>query len=367
MSISTISMKRLKENLQKPHILIIGAGIIGKFNAIELSELGYRITIADPASDNNSSSAALGLLMGNMYQKRNGRSWMLRKKSFELWPKWIKLLQEYNSELNIQKPLIQLTTNDAKFEKLKKFVRENTNQGLEVLERDSSTILNINKTLKTKNLKGIISHKDGRIDPLSLLNTLNLYLKNKKINFLKDEIIKIKRLNKQWISRTKNNCEIKTDAIILCNSLNALRLISDKNHKVQLKAVLGQAIEVSTNSHEVDLLSLPKHFNINGKNILPLSKNKIVIGSTDEYHDQPEDNVFEKLTDFLENKPQWLSKDKITRKWFGIRSRPEGEPSPIQKNLDEGLIICTGFYKNGFLLAPTCSNWVASELKKYFI
>ena len=173
-------MKRLKENLQTPHILIVGAGIIGKFNAIELSQLGYQITIADPVLDQNSSSAALGLLMGNMYQKRNGRSWILRKQSIELWPKWIKLLQKFNTELHIERPLIKLTTNDAKFENLKKFVNENTNQGLEILENDSFVIKNINKTFKTNHLKGMISHKDGRIDPLSLLETLNIYLKNKK-------------------------------------------------------------------------------------------------------------------------------------------------------------------------------------------
>lgn len=360
-------MKRLKENFHKPHVLIVGAGIIGKFNAIELAELGYEITITDPALDKNSSSAALGLLMGNMYQKRNGRSWILRKQSLELWPKWITFLQKFNKELHIEKPLIQLTTNDASFEKLKKFVNDNKNQGLEVLEKDSNLIKNINKTFKTKNIKGIISNNDGRIDPLSLLDTLNIYLKNKKINFLQDEIIKIKKLNRQWIATSSNNNEIKTDAIILCNSLNALNLLGYKPHKIKLKPVLGQAIEIYVDEKEVDFLSLPKHFNINGKNILPLSKNKIIIGSTDEYHNKPDDNVFEKLTDFLEQKPIWLSKDKITRKWFGIRSRPVGEPSPIQKNLEEGLILCTGFYKNGFLLAPTCSNWVSSELKKYFL
>ena len=360
-------MKRLKENLQKPHILIVGNGIIGKFNAIELSELGYRITIADPVLDKNSSSAALGLLMGNIYQKRSGRSWILRKQSLELWPKWIKFLQEFNSEINIEKTLIQLTTNDEKFEKLKKFVNENTNQGLEVLERDSIVIKNINNAFKTKNIRGIISYKDGRIDPSSLLNTLNVYLKNKKINILKEEISKIQRLKKQWVATSINSNEIKTDAIILCNSLNALNLIGDIPHKIQLKPVLGQAIEISTNSKEVDLLSLPKHFNINGKNILPLGNNKIIIGSTDEYHDNPVNNVFEKLTDFLEKQPSWLSEEKVTKKWFGVRSRPNGEPSPIQKNLEEGLILCTGFYKNGFLLAPACSNWVANELKKYFL
>ena len=47
-------MKRLNENFHKPHVLIVGAGIIGKFNAIELAELGYEITITDPALDKNS-------------------------------------------------------------------------------------------------------------------------------------------------------------------------------------------------------------------------------------------------------------------------------------------------------------------------
>ena len=85
-------MKSLKENFQKAHVVIIGSGIIGKFNALELSELGFQITIVDPAQLQNSSNAALGLLMGNMYQKRKGRSWDLRKKSIELWPKWIDFL-----------------------------------------------------------------------------------------------------------------------------------------------------------------------------------------------------------------------------------------------------------------------------------
>ena len=127
--------------------------------------------------------------MGNIYQKRNGRAWILRKQSLESWPKWIKLLQKFNTELHIEKPLIKLTTNDAKFERIKKFVSDNTNQGLEVLEKNSIIIKNINKIFKTKNIKGVISHKDGRIDPLSLLDTLNVYLKNRKINFLNDEII----------------------------------------------------------------------------------------------------------------------------------------------------------------------------------
>jgi len=358
-------MKSLKENFQKAHIVIIGSGIIGKFNALELSELGFQITIIDPTQLQNSSNAALGLLMGNMYQKRRGRSWDLRKQSIELWPQWITLLQKFNYELNIEKPLIQLTTNEEKFKRLEKFVYENNDQNLQILEKDSIFINNINKAFRTKNIKGMISFKDGRINASSLLQTLDKYLRHKKVNYLQGEIIKIRKTNNQWISTTRNNENIKSDIVILCNSLKSIDLIGNISHNIKLKPVLGQAIEIEINDAEVDLLSLPKQFNINGKNVITKSKNKLIIGSTDEYSTKPEKNTFEKLTNFLDKKPNWLLKGKISRKWHGIRSRPDGEPSPIMKNLEDGLIICTGFYKNGFLLAPSCSKWVANKIKNY--
>jgi len=186
-------MKSLKENLEKANIVIIGSGIIGKFNALELSKLGFQVTIIDPTELQNSSYAALGLLMGNIYQKRRGRSWYLRKQSIELWPQWITFLQKFNSEINIEKPLIHLTTNEEKFKKLEKFIYENNDQNLRILERNSIFIKNINKAFQTQNIKGMISFKDGRINALSLLQTLDKYLKHKKVNYLQGEIIKIKK------------------------------------------------------------------------------------------------------------------------------------------------------------------------------
>ena len=211
-------MKSLKENFQKAHIVIIGSGIIGKFNALELSELGFQVTIIDPAQHQNSSNAALGLLIGNIYQKRRGRSWDLRKQSIELWPQWITFLQKFNCELNIEKPLIQLTTNEEKFKNLEKFIYENNDQNLRILERDSIFIKNINHAFQTKNIKGMISLRDGRINPFYLIQTVDKCLKHKKINFSEGDIIKIRKSNNQWISTTKNNENIKSDIVILCNS-----------------------------------------------------------------------------------------------------------------------------------------------------
>ena len=208
-------MEVINKDFAKSHVLIIGSGIIGKFNALELSNQGFKITIADPQKSKNSSSAALGLLISNMYQKSEGRSWELRKQSNELWPKWIQFFQQYNKNLNIEKPLIQLTTDPAKFEKLKKFISYHPKRALSVLESDSKIIQNIYKIFDINNIRGIISHQDGRIDPISLLKTLNICLKNKKINFVNEEIVKIEKIKNQWISTSRNRNKISSDVIIL--------------------------------------------------------------------------------------------------------------------------------------------------------
>jgi len=183
---------------------------------------------------------------------------------------------------------------------------------------------------------------------------------------LEEEIIKIKKSKNQWISRTSNNEIIKSDIVILCNSLKAVDLIDNLSHTIKLKPVLGQAMEIDISDAEVDLLSLPKQFKINGKNIIPKTNNKLIIGSTDEYSTKPEENTFEKLTNFLDKKPNWLMKGKISKKWYGVRSRPEGEPSPIMKNFEDGLIICTGFYKNGFSWLRLVLNGLLMKLKITF-
>ena len=96
-------------------------------------------------------------------------------------------------------------------------------QGLKVLEEDSAIIQNINKIFKIDNLSGMISYQDGRIDPISLLRTLNTYLKNKKINF--DNIAKAKKIISKEFSplsdvRSSKNYRIKIVSNLLDRFLN---------------------------------------------------------------------------------------------------------------------------------------------------
>ena len=358
-------MNKAKNNFNKIKILIVGSGVIGKSNAFKLSNYGFDITIIDQDEISNSSNAALGILMGKIYQKRKGRSWLLRQKSLELWPKWINILQSYNTNLKIEKPLFQLTNDLKKFQKLTLFADNNPHDDLETVEANSKILNPINKVFKGNKLQGIISHQDGRINPKILLQTLNLALKAKNIKTINNQIIKIEKNNNKWNLKLKSGEILESEIVILCNSLDSLKLINPEIYNIKLKPVLGQAIEIFHKEKDTNFLYLPKLLNINGKNLITINKEKIIIGSTDEYNLQPKEFYLNELIEFLDEKPNWLDKKYICKRWFGIRSRPDGEPSPLLKSLEKGLILCSGFYKNGILLAPACSDWVSEEIKKH--
>ncbi len=358
-------MNKVKGNFNKIKVVIVGSGIIGKSNAFQLSDYGFDITIVDQDEMHNSSNAALGILMGKIYQKRKGRSWSLRQKSLEIWPKWINILQSFNSTLKIEKPLFQLTNDLNKFKKLTTFANNYPHDALEIVEANSNILNPINRIFKGNQLHGIISHQDGRINPRDLLSTLDIALKSRNIKTINNQIINIEKINKQWNLKLKTGEILISEIVILCNSLDSLKLINPEIHDIKLKPVLGQAVEIFHEEKNIDFLSLPKILNINGKNLITISNKKIIIGSTDEYNFNPEEFYLNELFNFLENKPHWLNKKNISKRWFGIRSMPEGEPSPLLKTLEKGLILCSGFYKNGILLAPACSDWVSKEIKKH--
>ncbi len=359
-------MNSSKEKYINSQILIIGSGIIGKFNALQLSKQGFEVTIIDPYHYENSSYAAIGLLMGKIYQKRKGRSWELRKTSMKLWPKWLEELNKINPQLIIEKPLIKLTTCEDTFKKMKIFALQNQDDNLEILDSNSSLISNIQNFFCSTKIKGMVSYEDGRIDPKLLLDTIDNLLEIQNVNIIKNEVIQCKKDNNGWISTLKEGEQnIFSKVLILCNSLDTLKLIDNEKYKFKLEPVLGQAIEIMNKEESTNFLNMPKVINFNGKNIIRLNENKLIIGSTDEYTMKPLKRNLEELTDFLQDKPKWLDPKNISRKWFGIRSKPIGEGSPLLKSLEKGLILCAGFYKNGILLAPACSDWISEEIKKH--
>jgi glycine/D-amino acid oxidase-like deaminating enzyme len=60
--------------------------------------------------------------------------------------------------------------------------------------------------------------------------------------------------------------------------------------------------------------------------------------------------------------PDWLREAEPLRHWQGLRARPDDSPAPLLEQLEPGLLLTSGHYRNGVLLAPATAAWVLQQL-----
>ncbi len=167
--------KKNQKNQKFEEITVIGSGIAGISTAFHLAMLGYNITIIDPKVTTNvnrqgslnGTEASLGILMGNVFRRSKGRSWLLRKRSLELWPNWISELKKYNNNIRLETPLLQLASSEEQYKLMVDLYHEKKQYGIELLQSESTMFWT--DTFEKKQYGGLISQKDGRINPLECI------------------------------------------------------------------------------------------------------------------------------------------------------------------------------------------------------
>ena len=101
-----------------------------------------------------------------------------------------------------------------------------------------------------------------------------------------------------------------------------------------------------------------------GINLVPNGKNRIFMGATLEPGTHPNPQVLEHMKIMSGNAPNWIKRSSIKEQWSGLRGRPVDRAAPLLKKLEPGLILATGHYRNGILLAPASAEWVAEEVMR---
>jgi hypothetical protein len=50
-------------------------------------------------------------------------------------------------------------------------------------------------------------------------------------------------------------------------------------------------------------------------------------------------------------------------RWQGLRCRPQGQPAPLLEQVAPGLLLLSGHYRNGVLLAPATAAWICGRIQ----
>ena len=355
-------------------ISVIGSGIAGISTAFHLGEKGYNVNLIDTKIKSeisnlnplNGTQAALGVLMGNCYKRSKGRAFLLRNKSMKLWEEWLLQLDRYESHIKLEKPLIKLANSEKEFQSMIDISKNKKEYGIELLNKNS---IEYWSSIFEKNLiGGLISHKDGRLNPIELLKSLMQSLEKLKVHKIEDNVIKIKKninsLNKNWKIYLESNNYIYQDCIVICTALNTQKLLKPLGFKIGLEPILGQVFELELKKKDTNWKKWPAILNYQSINFIHYDPIRLIMGATIERGTEPSSLNKKEMLNMNNTAPEWITKAKIRNEWCGMRARPKGEPSPLLKELEPGLLINTGHYRNGILLAPACAEWVGLKIDK---
>nr|AUG32384.1 NAD binding site:D-amino acid oxidase [Paulinella longichromatophora] len=343
-------------------ITIIGAGATGLSLAWYLQNSGYSVRLIDPQLKNlakaeSASFAATGILMGSIYKNTRGRSWQLRQRSVALWPQWRALIQSCTKDLIYRPGILFLASN----------ISEQNWQSQILLKSRKADIIKWNRKkldaldpeISSSILSGLFSLEDGQIDPKRILDSFYEDSLRKGIDIISRRLKRLIYVKDTWQLELECGESLNSRWIVLCTGSDISVLPSKGYHPILTQRIAGQSLQLMLpHPRENPWKCWPGSINWKSNNLVPISNNEYWIGSTIEKDNFIKSDTLNTLINRHGIAPEWLKKSKIIKHWQGLRSRPIYRPSPILQLVAPGLIVATGFYRNGILLAPATAEWV---------
>ncbi|MGK7875987.1 MAG: NAD(P)/FAD-dependent oxidoreductase [Xenococcaceae cyanobacterium] len=363
-------------------VAVIGCGVVGAAIAYELSRIqGLNITLLDqqaPAS--GSTGAALGVLMGAISQKFKGRAWRLRQTSMQRYETLIPELEAITGQqipFNRQGILMLCFAGEdlGKWEKLLEIRRS---QGWELEIWDRAQVQAKCPQLQNKKIVGAVySPQDRQVNPAILTQALVAGAARNGVNCQFGVKVENFTSTAPDGSNLHRCCQIQTTAgrldidwLVVAAGLGSTPLTTSLGQPIDIRPVLGQALQLKLNKP----LGNPDFQPVitgDGVNIVPLGEGEYWVGATLEFPRDtgelvPESALLEKLRQEAIAFCQALADATIVRTWSGKRPRPEGQPAPIIGQLTDysNVLIATGHYRNGVLLAPATARAILDMFVK---
>ena len=104
-----------------------------------------------------------------------------------------------------------------------------------------------------------------------------------------------------------------------------------------------------------------------GINLIPHGQDRLWIGATLEPGVTADPAATETMKRLNDLAPAWLNDARVIGQWHGLRARPRERPAPLLEELEAGLLLASGHYRNGVLLTPATAEWVSNQIDHQMI
>ncbi len=357
-------------------IAIVGAGVVGAAISYELSLIpGLNITLFDekePAT--GSTGAALGVLMGVVSK----RGWTLRQTSIERYETLIPELENLTGQAipyNRQGLMLLIPTETEKQQWQKhQILRHKQGYPLEIW--NPSQLAQACPHLSPAAAIGAVySPRDRQVNPTVLTQSLitAAQLNGVECHFGTSIDLSNSRFSEQDSVKhleviQSPQTQLSIDYLIVTAGLGTTTLTQSLHQTVNIQPVLGQAIQVKL-PQPMGKSDFQPVISGDDVHIVPLGFGEYWVGATVEFpsdhHELIGDRellemVYQKAISFCPD----LAQGEIIKTWSGKRPRPINEPAPIIRELTgyNNILLATGHYRNGVLLAPATALAIKDKI-----
>ncbi|MEM6350298.1 MAG: FAD-dependent oxidoreductase [Cyanobacteria bacterium P01_D01_bin.14] len=360
-------------------VAIVGCGIVGAMIAYELSQvpdLDIFVFEKDHPAE-GSTGAALGVLMGVISHKVKGRTWRLRQASID---RYQTLIDELRSQTNCpisynDQGILSLCFDAEQLPKWQSLQTTRTEQGypLEIWSPAQLTERCPHISLAGVSA-AIYSPQDGQVDPTELTAALVQAARQNGTTFhMGTEITGIVPISDGIARLSTAAADISADWVVLSGGIGTTALMGSSPAPISLIPVFGKALRIKVTEPLGDASFQPV---INGHDVhlVPHGEQVYSIGATVEFPAipetvslstfQPDPALFEQMQRTAVGYCPALSEAQTVNTWFNLRPRPQGQPAPIIQPLAgfQNVMLATGHYRNGVLLAPATAQQVKARI-----
>ena len=297
--------------------------------------------------------------MGHVFRRSSGRGWRLRLRSMELWPQWIETLQAHQPDLELHPGLLQIAEDERTAERMESLAAQRVDLGLQMVA--NTDLVAVWPTAKHG---GLHSRHDGRVDPILLQLALRQALAKQSVELNAAQVIRLERDHKHWRLHRANGDSSIHDVVVLCTALSSDVLLEPLGHARPMTPVLGQALSLQLTTGPTSWRNWPAVLVDQGFNLIPTAPGRLLLGATVEAGDRASDEPLALMRNLNKRAPDWLRLATVIEQWNGLRARPANRPAPLLEQLEPGLIVATGHYRNGVLLTPGTAEWVATAIEQ---
>jgi glycine oxidase len=345
-----------------PSVVIIGGGVMGCAAAYELARRGVKVTVLErsvPGAE--ASSAAAGILGAQVESHHPGPLTELGLLSSELYPALVKELERI-SGISIgyrRSGVLKVAFAASEVARAGRALAWQTKAKLPLARLTQSALLAREPLLSPELQGGLWFEADATLEPRALLSALRISAEKLGAEFRSGSFVKrIAERGGRAIGVELDDGSVVggSHVVLAAGSWTSLLTKSDAATPRVVPA-RGQIVELRTSTPLLSsVLFGPDCY------LVPRADGRLLIGSTLEFvgfrREVTAGAVAKLLTAAIRLVPA-LSDAELSASWSSFRPYTKDELPLLGPSATPGLILMSGHYRNGILLAPISARIVA--------